>query len=109
MSTPACALLRLVTQDTLDQNALLSVLLAIIGLAIGVAMPAIISDMSITVVETGKSDLQVVQGSLIATGWSLFNAVSAVGCIMSPLFLGLIRNAARWQTTVKIVASVVTK
>ena len=52
-----------------------------------------------TVADGGKNDPRVIKGSVIATGWSLFNAAYAGGCLLGPLFAGLIRNAAGWQTT----------
>lgn len=99
LATPAYVLLRLVTQDTLGQKALLCVLLVIIGLAMAIAMPALIAEIGATVAETEKNDPQAIRGSVIATGWSLVNAAYAAGCLIGPLFAGLIRNAAGWQTT----------
>ena len=99
LATPAYVLLRLVTQDTLVQKALLCILLVIIGLAMAIAMPAIIAEISATVTDAEKNNPQVIKGSVIATGWSLVNAAYAAGCLLGPLFAGLIRNAAGWQTT----------
>ena len=99
LATPAYILLRLVTQNTLDQKALLCVLLVIIGLAMAIAMPAIIAEIGATVADAEKNDPQAIKGSVIATGWSLVNAAYAAGCLIGPLFAGLIRNAAGWQTT----------
>ena len=99
LATPAYVLLRLVTRDTLDQKVLLCVLLVIIGLAMAIAMPAIIAEIGATVADAEKSDPQAIKGSVIATGWSLVNAAYAAGCLIGPLFAGLIRNAAGWQTT----------
>lgn len=99
LATPAYVLLRLVTQDTLGQKALLCVLLVIIGLAMAIAMPAIIAEIGATVADAKKNDPQAMKGSVIATGWSLVNAAYAAGCLIGPLFAGLIRNAAGWQTT----------
>ena len=99
LATPAYVLLRLVTQDTLGQKALLCALLVIIGLAMAIAMPAIIAEIGASVADMEKNDLQAINGSVIATGWSLVNAAYAAGCLLGPLFAGLIRNAAGWQTT----------
>lgn len=99
LATPAYVLLRLVTQDTLSQKALLCVLLVIIGLAMAIAMPAIIAEIGATVADAEKHDPQAIQRSVIATGWSLVNAAYAAGCLIGPLFAGLIRDAAGWQTT----------
>jgi MFS family permease len=100
LATPAYMLLRLVTQDTLGQKALLCVLLVIIGLAMAISMPAIIAEISATVAVAEKNDLQAIKGTAIATGWSLVNTAYAAGCMIGPLFSGLICNAAGWQTTV---------
>ena len=97
--TPAYVLLRLVTQDTLGQKTLLCVLLAIIGLGMAIAMPAIIEDIGAAVADFEKSDPQAIKGFVIPTGRSLVNASYAAGCLIGPLFAGLIRNAAGWQTT----------
>ena len=99
LATPAYVLLRLVTQDTLGQKALLCALLVIIGLAMAIAMPAIIAEIGASVADVEKNDPQAINGSVIATGWSLVNAAYAAGCLLGPLFAGLIRNAAGWQTT----------
>ena len=99
LATPAYVLLRIVTQDTLGEKALLCVLLVIIGLAMAIAMPAIIAEIGATVADAEKENPQAIQGSVIATGWSLVNAAYAAGCLIGPLFAGLIRNAAGWQTT----------
>lgn len=99
LATPAYVLLRLVTQDTLSQKVLLCVLLVVIGLAMAIAMPAIIAEIGATVADAEKEDPQAVKRSVIATGWSLVNAAYAAGCLIGPLFAGLIRNAAGWQTT----------
>jgi len=98
LATPAYVLLRLVTQDTLAQKALLCVLLVIIGLAMAIAMPAIIAEIGAIVADVEKNDPQAFKRSVIATGWSLVNAAYAAGCLIGPLFAGLIRNAAGWQT-----------
>ena len=99
LATPAYVLLRLVTQDTLAQKALLCVLLVIIGLAMAIAMPAIIAEIGATVADAEENDPQAIKGSVIATGWSLVNAAYAAGCLIGPLFAGLVRDAAGWQTT----------
>lgn len=99
LAVPAYILLRLVTQNTLGQKALLCFLLVIIGLAMAIAMPAIIAEIGATVADAEKTDPHAIKGSVIATGWSLVNAAYAAGCLIGPLFAGLIRNAAGWQTT----------
>ena len=98
LATPAYVLLRLVTQDTLGQKTLLCALLVIIGLAMAIAMPAIIAEIGATVADAEKKNPQAINRSVIATGWSLVNAAYAAGCLLGPLFAGLIRNAAGWQT-----------
>ena len=98
LATPAYVLLRLVTQDTLGQKTLLCALLTIIGLGMAIAMPAIIAEIGATVADVEKNDPQAINGSVIATGWSLFNAAYAAGCLLGPLFAGLICNAVGWQT-----------
>ena len=99
LATPAFVLLRLVTRDTLGQKALLCALLVIIGLGMAIAMPAIIAEIGATVADAEKNDPQAIKRSAMATGWSLVNAAYAAGCLVGPLFAGLIRNAAGWQTT----------
>ena len=99
LATPAYILLRLVSQDTLSQKCLLCVLLVIIGLAMAIAMPAIIAEIGATVADAEKNDPQAIKGSVIATGWSLVNAAYAAGCLIGPLFAGLICDAAGWRTT----------
>jgi MFS family permease len=83
----------------MDHKVLLCFLLVIIGLAMAIAMPAIIAEIGATVEDAEKNDPQAVKGGAIATGWSLVNAAYAAGCMVGPLFAGLIRNAAGWQTT----------
>ena len=98
LATPAYVLLRLVTQDTLRQKIMLCALLVVIGLAMAIALPAIIAEIGAIVADAKKNDPQAINGSAIATGWSLVNAVYAARCLLGPLFAGLIRNAAGWQT-----------
>ena len=98
LATPAYVLLLLVTQDTLSQEALLCFLLVIIGLAMAIALPAIIAEIGATVADAEKNDPQAIKGSVIATGWSLVNAAYAAGCLIGPLYAGFIRNEAGWQT-----------
>lgn len=98
LATPAYVLLRLVTHDTLGQKVLLCALLVVIGLAMAIAMPAIIAEIGAIVADAEKNDPEAIKGSVIATGWSLVNAAYAAGCLLGPLFAGLIRNAAGWQT-----------
>jgi MFS family permease len=98
LATPAYVLLRLITQDTLGQKILLCVLLVVIGLAMAISMPAIIAEISATVTDAEKNDPQPVKNTAVVTGWSLINAAYAAGCMIGPLFSGLIRNAAGWQT-----------
>lgn len=99
LATPAYALLHLVTQDMLGQKALLCVLLVIIGLGIAIAIPAIIAELGAAGADFEKIDQQAIKESVIAVGWSLVNASYAAGCLIGPLFAGLIRNAAGWPTT----------
>ena len=99
LATPAYILLRLVTQNTLRQKVLLCALLVIIGLAMAITMPAIIAEIGATVADAEKNDPRAIKRSVIATGWSLVNGAYAAGCLVGPLFAGLIRNAAGWQTT----------
>ena len=98
LATPAFILLRLVTDNTLEQKALLCALLVVIGLAMAIAMPAIIAEIGATVADAEKNDPEAIKGSVIATGWSLVNAAYAAGCLIGPLFAGFILNAAGWQT-----------
>ena len=79
LATPAYVLLRSVTQDTLSQKVLLCAFLVIIGLAMAMAMPAIIAEIGATVADVKKNNPQAIQGSLIATGWSLVDASYAAG------------------------------
>lgn len=87
-------LLRLVTQDTLGQKVLLCV-----PLVIAIAMPSIIVEIGASVSVVEKNDRQAIKGAVIATGRSLVNAAYAAGCLIGPLFAGIIREVAGWQTT----------
>ena len=98
LATPAYVLLRLVTEDALGQKIFLCALLVVIGLAMAIAMPAIIAEIGATVADAENKDPRAVKKSVIATGWSLVNAAYAAGCLLGPLFAGLIRNAAGWKT-----------
>ena len=99
LAAPAYILLRLVTCDTLGQKVLLCFLLVIIGLAMAIAMPAIIAEIGAAVADAERNDPRAINKSVIATGWSLVNAAYAAGCLVGPLFAGLIRNTAGWETT----------
>jgi MFS family permease len=99
LATPAYVLLCFVTQDTLGQKALLCSLLVIVGLGMAIAMPAIIAEIGATVADAEKNDPEALNGTVIATGWSLVNAAYAAGCMLGPLFSGFIRNSAGWRTT----------
>ncbi|KAH8892766.1 MFS general substrate transporter [Thozetella sp. PMI_491] len=100
LATPAYALLQLVTHDSLEQKVLLCILLVIIGLAMAMAMPAIIAEIGALVEEEKQKDPEGGgKADTIATGWSLVNCTYAAGCMLGPLYSGLIRNSAGWETT----------
>ncbi len=79
---------------------LLCSLLVIIGLAMAMAMPAIIAEIGALVEEEKQKNPDGTNGiDTIATGWSLVNCTYAAGCMIGPLYTGLINNAAGWETT----------
>ena len=98
LATPAYVLLGQVTHDTLSQKVTLCTLLVIIGLAMAIAMPAIIAEIGAAVSDIRETDPEVARKGIMATGWSLVNAAYAAGCLLGPLFSGLICNASNWQT-----------
>lgn len=99
LACPIYILLRFVSQNSLEHKVLLSALLVLIGLAMAISMPAIIAEIGSTVAEIEANNPDAVQGGAVATGWSLVNATYAAGAMVGPLFAGLLRDAAGWETT----------
>lgn len=98
-SVPCWILLRFVTYNSIGQKVLLCALLALIGLFMSMAFPAIMAEIDHSVAQEEKRR----PGSLgkrgaAAQGFGLFNVAYACGSLVGPLWAGFIVQQAGWGT-----------
>jgi MFS family permease len=96
---PFEVLLRLVTYNSLNQKVLLCALLAFIGVALNLAMPPIMVEISY-VVEQKERQTPGLFGAkgAYAQAYGLFNFAWALGCLVGPIWAGFVRERAGWGT-----------
>jgi MFS family permease len=92
-------LLRLVDHNSLNQKVLLCALLVCIGLALDLAMPPIMVEITY-VVEQKERQTPGLFGKkgAYAQAYGLFNFAWALGCLVGPLWAGFVRQSAGWGT-----------
>ena len=99
IAIPFWVLLRLITQDTLDQKVLFCVLLALIGFALTLVMPPLMAEITYAVEAKEKAD----PGRFGTTGayaqaYGLFVTAFAAGTLIGPIWAGYVEDTAGWGT-----------
>jgi len=99
LACPCLILLRLVTYNSLSQKVLLCVLLALFGLAMSLSFSPLMAEISY-VVSAKEERMPGVFGEkgAYAQAYGLFNVAFAGGCLVGPIWGGLINERAGWGT-----------
>jgi len=96
---PFEVMLRLVTHNSLKQKVLLCALLACIGLALDLAMPPIMVEITYVVEQKEKKNPGLFgKKGAYAQAYGLFNFAWALGCLIGPIWAGFVREKAGWGT-----------
>lgn len=92
-------MLRLISSDTFAQKAGLCALLFGLGTSLALSLPPILAEMSNVVVQIEKERPGVfgTKGAF-AQAYGLFNLAFAGGCLIGPVWGGLITEHAGWGT-----------
>lgn len=89
----------MVTHASLEQEVLLCVLLAFIGLAAVFIATAMFTEIAHTVDGVEKEYPGIFGGkSAMAQVYGVSNSAFATGCVVGPIFAGLIKDHAGWGT-----------
>lgn len=98
-SVPVMVLLRLVSENSMQQKILLCALLALLGLCFAVAMPPIVAEVFYAVKEKEDQSPGIFgRGGAMALAFGLSNMGFASGSLIGPFFAGFIRQDAGWGT-----------
>ena len=97
--TPFVILLRYVTHNSLDQKVLLCALLFFIGLCDTLVFAPITAEITyvIEAKERKQPGLYGTNGAM-AQAYGLFNMAWAGGCLIGPLWAGMVNETAGWST-----------
>lgn len=99
VAIPFWVLLRLVTQDSLNQKVLLVALLALIGLALTLVMPPLMAEITYTIEAKEKQNPgRLGPTGAYAQGYGLFVAAFAAGTLIGPIWSGYVNDVAGWGT-----------
>ncbi|KAF2453508.1 MFS transporter [Lineolata rhizophorae] len=100
LMTPSLVLLRLATRDALAHKALLCALLALIGLGCNAVLGPLMAEMSyiLEAKERARPGAFGPKGAY-AQAYGLFNVAYAAGCMIGPLWGGMMRDRFGWGTT----------
>lgn len=99
LAVPFLIILRLITADVFAQKAGLCALLAGLGASLAFALPALLAEMSNVVVEIEERKPGVFGSKgAFAQAYGLFNLAFAAGCLVGPVWGGLITQRAGWGT-----------
>jgi MFS family permease len=98
-AAPLFICLRFVTHDTMSQKVLLCALLALIGAALAISMPPLLAEITylLTAKEKKHPGIFGPKGAT-AQVFALYNLAFAGGCIVGPLWAGLVVDKAGWGT-----------
>lgn len=96
---PPFALLRLVTENTLDQKILFCSLLSLIGIALTLVTPPLMAEITY-VVEAKEKKRPGIFGNTgaYAQAYGLFVMAWAAGSLCGPLWAGLVQDRTDWAT-----------
>ncbi|KAB8446242.1 hypothetical protein FH972_025224 [Carpinus fangiana] len=99
LAVPPLVLLRYVDHNSLKQKVLLCALLALIGIALDLTFPPVMAEITYVVnaKERARPGLFGDRGAY-AQAYALFNMAFAGGCLIGPLWGGLIQESAGWGT-----------
>ncbi|KAJ9668318.1 hypothetical protein H2201_001366 [Coniosporium apollinis] len=99
LAAPCFVCLRFVTANTLHTKILLCALLAVLGLALASAMPPLMAEITyvIEAKERKRPGLFGEKGAY-AQAYGLFNMAFAGGCLVGPIWAGMVRERAGWGT-----------
>lgn len=96
---PVLVLLRMVTENSMQQKVLLCALLSLAGLCLAVAMPPLIAETFHAVKEKEDETPGIFgRGGAMALAFGLVNMGFAAGTLIGPFFAGFIRQSAGWGT-----------
>lgn len=99
LSVPPLVLMRLVDHNSMSQKVLLCALLALFGIAIDLTFPPVMAEITYVVdaKERARPGMFGDKGAY-AQAYGLFNMAFAGGCLVGPLWGGLVQDAAGWST-----------
>jgi len=99
IATPFLALLRLVTHNSLGQKAVLCVLLAGIGFSVNLTLMPLMAEIAY-IVDAKEKERPGSFGSngAYAQAYGLFNTAYAAGCLVGPIWAGLLEEKKGWGT-----------
>ena len=104
LGIPLYICLRFVTHNSMQQKVLLCALLALLGLALAFAIAPLLAEISYVVADkeitiarrTGKPAWS--GKGAYAQAYGLFNVAFAGGCLVGPIWGGLVVERAGWET-----------
>ena len=98
-AAPLLVLLRLVTDNSMQQKILLCALLSLLGLCLAVSMPPLVNETFYAVKEKEDESPGIFgRGGAMALAFGLVNMGFAAGTLIGPFFAGFIRQSAGWGT-----------
>jgi len=99
IATPFLALLRLVTHNSLGQKAVLCVLLAGIGFSVNLTLMPLMAEIAYIVDAKEKERPgSFGRNGAYAQAYGLFNTAYAAGCLVGPIWAGLLEEKKGWGT-----------
>ena len=106
LSCPFLVLLRLVDHNTLQQKVVLCILLAFFGLSLTIGFPAVMAEITyiVELKERRAPEGSYGKNGAYAQAYALFNMSYAAGCLVGPIWGGLVKEHAGWNTMCWTVA-----
>jgi len=99
LAIPFWVLLRLVTHDSLGQKVLFCALLSLIGVALTLAMPPLMAEITYVVeAKERESPGRFGKTGAYAQAYGLFVTAIAAGTLIGPVWAGYVRTDAGWGT-----------
>jgi MFS family permease len=99
LAIPFWVLLRLVTRDSLSQKFLFCALLSLIGVALTLAMPPLMAEITYVVEAKEKeSPGRFGKSGAYAQAYGLFVTALAAGTLIGPVWAGYVKTDAGWGT-----------
>jgi len=105
LAMPFLVLLRLVDHNSLRQKVLLCALMAMVGLALNLTLPPLMAEISYIVAKKEEASKKENNGKSVfgpkgayAQAYALFNMAFAAGCMIGPIWAGMVNESAGWGT-----------